>query len=44
MSAFYLDVIEENGRYEIFTIEYVKGSLSNIIKYTAPKKLIRELI
>ena len=44
MSAFYLDVREENGKYEIFTMEYVKGSLSKIIKYTAPKLLIRELI
>ena len=36
MSAFYLDVTENNSIYEIFTIEYVKGSKSQVIKHVVP--------
>ena len=45
MSAFYLDVRrEEDGKYEIFTLEYVKGSISQVIKHTVPEVIIREII
>ena len=44
MSAFYLDVREEDGKYEIFTIEYAKGSISQVIKHTVPEVIIREII
>ena len=36
MTSFYLDVIEQDGQFEIFTIEYVKGSISQVIKHTVP--------
>jgi hypothetical protein len=44
MSAFYLDVRKEDGKYEIFTIEYVKDSISQVIKHTVPEGSIREII
>jgi hypothetical protein len=44
MSEFYLDVREEDGRYDIFAIEYLKGSISQIIKHTVPEAIIREII
>jgi hypothetical protein len=36
MSEFYMDVREEDGMYEIFAIEYLKGSISQVIKQTVP--------
>ena len=44
MSEFYLDVREEGGRYEIFAIEYLKGSISQVVKNTVPESIIREII
>ena len=44
MSAFYLDVREEDEKYEIFAIEYVKDSISQVIKHTVPISIIRGII
>ena len=41
MSAFYLDVTRNNGIYEIFTIEYIKGAKSQVIKHVVPEMFIR---
>jgi truncated hemoglobin YjbI len=41
MSAFYLDVREEDGIYQIFTIENVKDSKSHVVKLTVPEANIR---
>ena len=43
MSEFYLDVREEDGKVEIFTIEYTQGQCQ-VIKHTVPEAIIREVI
>ena len=43
MSEFYLDVREEDGKVEIFTIEYAQGKCQ-VIKHTVPEAIIREVI
>jgi hypothetical protein len=43
MSEFYLDVREEEGIIDIFTIEYTQGKCQ-VIKHTVPEAIIREVI
>ena len=44
ISAFYMDVREEDGKYEIFAIDYVKSSISHIIKHTVQEITLRDVI
>ena len=44
MSSFYLDVSENNEISEIFTIEYLKGSKSQVIKHVVPEMIIRQFM
>ena len=43
MSEFYLDVREEDGKIEIFTIEYTEDKCQ-VIKHSVPEVIIREVI